>query len=252
MATRATTSGGSNGAPDGGGEAAEAPALVDLNDLGSVAGKSRAFSDGLWGRAYLRGPADGRGTQQGSGVRAAHHTHRRSSSAPSANISARRPGHLAVDPSLLQRQHSGPHGAGRSTARPAALPQCLEPHWREPEKCSVRDCLAILGGADTAWRGVPSPRGRSVLISRRSVAPFCPFWSLAACYDPVGNGAYCPNWRGGCTVSRHDSTSRPMAAEDPPEYLRAYADSMFNVSQARVARAHASEIRAAPPTGRST
>jgi len=42
-----------DGAPDGGGEAAEAPPLVDLNDLGRVAGKSRALSDGLWGRAYL-------------------------------------------------------------------------------------------------------------------------------------------------------------------------------------------------------
>ena len=42
-----------DGVPDGGGEAAEAPPLVDLNDLGRVAGKSRALSGGLWGRAFL-------------------------------------------------------------------------------------------------------------------------------------------------------------------------------------------------------
>ncbi len=35
------------------GAAVQQPALVALSDLGSAAGKSRALSEGLWGRAFL-------------------------------------------------------------------------------------------------------------------------------------------------------------------------------------------------------
>ena len=44
-----------NGAPDSGGEAAEDAPLVDQATLmtSAVAGKSRALSGSLWGRAYL-------------------------------------------------------------------------------------------------------------------------------------------------------------------------------------------------------
>ena len=118
-----------DGVPDGGGEAAEAPPLVDLNDLGRVAGKSRALSDGLWGAylgAYEVATAEERlrmveGLSKGAWLALLAIPMAEPFTLTQAQFQRTFDKYLgtqgqvtlfffAVDPSLRQRQHSGPHG----------------------------------------------------------------------------------------------------------------------------------------------